>query len=333
MLRFRPLILLVPLVLVTSTLVAGEQLPEASSIRCDEPPEQTAPTVRQSSVWLISTRHLGPAAEDFSASVELDFRRHQGEQGWQEATLAEFLAADGPDTLTLFYVHGNRIEWDEALQNGWQAHDMLVGSPSAIRQARFVIWSWPSDQIRGVVRDVRSKAQRSSSESFYLAWLLAQLDPETPVSLVGFSYGARIITGAMHCLGGGEADGAATIEKNQRARAHVVLMAAALNDDWLVPHHRHGQAHLQIDELLLLNNSSDPVLKRYRLLDGCRGAEALGYVGFPCRCTAVWGDKITQIDAAGTVGRTHRECIYLCSAYLMTQARRCALWENESSDE
>ena len=69
---------------------------------------------------------------------------------------------------------------------------------------RFVIWSWPSAQVRGQLRDVRTKANRTELAGYCLAWVLTHLPETQQVSLLGYSFGARIATGAMHLVGGGE---------------------------------------------------------------------------------------------------------------------------------
>jgi len=218
---------------------------------------------RADDVWLISTRHLGCPSGDDTAEIDLHVKHYGGEEtGWIETSLDEFLASGNPAQPTMIYVHGNRSDWCEAIVRGWHFRDSVLGC-SQIEPIRFVIWTWPSDQIKGPVRDVRAKAARTNGEAYYLAGFISQLDPATPVSIAGHSFGARVTTGALHLLGGGELAGR-TLPVGQSPRVRVALLAAALHNYWLQPDACHGSALSQMDRLLIQYNSCDPYLKLYR---------------------------------------------------------------------
>jgi hypothetical protein len=283
---------------------------------------------RSGSVWIVSTRHLG------STQCEAEFRRdvellRRDENGcWQEATLAEFRAAGETATTTLFYVHGNRFEWHDAIEYGAYTRDALSLEDNDAAGVRFVIWSWPSDKIHGALRDVRLKAYRTHCEAYYLACFLSGMDPEAHVGLIGFSYGARIISGALHLVAGGALCDLHLQDLPAVKPARVVLVAAGLHNYWLLPGNFHGQALDQTDEMLILYNSQDIVLKRYHLLEKGSRPRALGYTGL---CTgqgyAAVADRVTQVDSRWYVGRSHREMSYFCSPALMELARRFLLWQ------
>jgi len=312
--------------LVTTAVIHGSAVHAISTEK--GPCGIHANSARQGSVWLVSTRHLGSwlCEEEFARG--LDIQRYDGQQGWQPASLSEFHASEDADTPTLVYVHGNRFDWREAIQHGWVAHNTLVPGPDAGPPVRFVIWSWPSDRIRGLLRDVRVKAQRAHCEAYYLAQFLSGTDPQTPPGLFGFSYGARVITGALHLLGGGQLCGMKLDRPLSRAPARVVLSAAAVHNDWLFPSNYHGRMIDQTGRMLLLYNSRDAVLKRYRFLDRRRHTEALGYTGLPGCLADHWiHDRLTQIDAAPYIGRSHREISYFCCSPLMALYRHFLLGE------
>ncbi len=281
---------------------------------------------RVDDIWLISTRHLGCPAWDKSSDVDLRVKHYSVVDGWSESSLSEFLASDDPTQPTLIYVHGNRVGWCDAIQGGRNAYEDLLGcSPS--RPVRYVIWSWPSDQIHGQLKDVRVKAARTNGEGYYLAWLLGQLDPATPVSLLGYSFGARIATGALHLLGGGELAGRALSPVLQRPSSsiRVALIAAAVHNHWLHPGGCHDQALSQMERLLIQYNSCDPVLKRYRLIEKRSRPAALGYTGmYVSDELATW---IEQRDVCCIVGKSHDEDRYLSSASLTAQMRLTLLDE------
>ena len=127
--------------------------------------------------------------------------------------------------------------------------------------------------------DVRTKADRSDVEAYYLARFLAAMKPEVQTGLIGYSYGARIIGGALHLLGGGTAarlDGSAwraaadarrlvgrgRARRLARCRAAITARPCRMAEPWFITH-----------------NCCDPVLARYRWVEKCGDPVALGYSG------------------------------------------------------
>ncbi len=157
--------------------------------------------------------------------------------------LAELVATDDPDVISVVFLHGNRIPSCEAFTKGWSAYRQLVRCADE-RPVRFVIWSWPSEKVGGPVEDARVKAARTNTHGYYLAWFVDQLNPAVPVALWGHSFGARIATGALHLLGDGTLAGRTLADRvsNSPRTMRAALLAAAVDRDWLLPGHCHGQA-------------------------------------------------------------------------------------------
>ncbi len=273
---------------------------------------------RVDDVWLISTRHLGCPSTDNTKAVDLHVEHYGGKGiGWTESSLAEYLASDDPARPTMIYVHGNRIDRCEAIRRGAHVRNSVLGC-SQVEPVRFVIWTWPSDQIHGQVRDVRAKAARTNGEGYYLASFISQLDPDTRLSIVGYSFGARVTTGALHLLGGGELAGL-SLPYAQTPQVRVALMAAALHNNWLQPGARHGSALSQMDRLLIQYNSCDPYLKRYKYIEKHARPAALGYAGMHVdNSQGVWLD---QRDVCPIVGRSHAQIRYFNSKIVTDQIR------------
>jgi hypothetical protein len=277
-------------------------------------------------VWFISTRGAGCPAP--GGPVRLGYWR-RGEHGqWIEAEAGQFLAEDDPTTPTCFYIHGNRASFGESRAEGLQVYHGLTANMCAHQPFRFVIWSWPADQIKGVLEDARVKAHRCDTEAYHLAWLIDQMPPDEPVSLIGYSFGARLATGALHILGGGQVAGRALHPRVHPDRSPVsgVLIAAALDNFWLAPGSRHGLALTQVHSLLVFVNPTDKVLKRYHLLYGKRaGQQALGATGVagglgPARML------VDQVNVSGWVGTSHDIERYLCSSAVMSRVARYAVF-------
>lgn len=226
-----------------------------------------------------------------------------GMRRWMRSDVSA-LAGTDPATKTVIFIHGNQISAGDAKVQALAVYRRLVemgdGEP-----IRFIIFSWPSDRIGGLLKDVRVKAARTGPAGCQLAWLIDQIPAETPVSLVGFSFGARIATGALHILGGGHLGGCGLVERvnPDRTPINVVLMSAALHAHWLGEGRYHGLAMTQVDQMLLLNNTADPAMRYYRLIDRSR-PQALGYRGPTC-LNAYYRSKIHMRDLSRQIGSEH----------------------------
>lgn len=273
--------------------------------------DAVSPAAELRSVWLISTRGLPVCGPQNGVPAELSYWRYTDQGAWTLSTREEFLAGSDADLPTCFFIHGNRYTHAEAIEYGWLAWRRLVRNSCVSSPVRFVIWSWPSERIcEGNMEDARIKAIRSEAQAIYLAHLMDQMPPQTPLSFVGYSYGARLGTGALHLLGGGRLLGnRLSIRVHpQRPTISAVLLAPAMDNDWLIPGRRHGQSLDQVDRMLILYNSRDIVLKRYRFLDPSR-PQALGYTGMVW--TAAAAGRVTQMDVTSWLGRSHRVEDYL----------------------
>ncbi len=168
-------------------------------------------------MWLVSSRGLG--CDGLAKQVDkLQFWHYDRERSWVKTGLGELLASDDPQVTTVVFLHGNRISHEEAFTKGWNAYRVAVRQASE-RPVRFVIWSWPSEAVRGPVNDARVKAARTNPAGYFLAWLLDQLNPDVPVCLWGHSFGAHVATGALHLLGGGAIGGHKFDERVHPARS------------------------------------------------------------------------------------------------------------------
>jgi hypothetical protein len=281
----------------------------------------------QDEIILVNVRPLGSCCDPERMAAAMRFESYlavdaSGRRRWQASTLESVQAAD-PSVATVIFVHGNRLSnWDAKSEGLGVYRRMACQSPSAA-PLRFVIFSWPSAQIRGPLKDVRAKAARTGPAGCQLAWFVDQLPEESRVTLVGFSFGARIITGSLHILGGGSLGRYCALEPQHPGRrpVNVVLLAAALHADWLAPGRYHGLAMSQVDQMLLLNNCSDPAMKYYRFVTkGCR-PQALGCCG-PMRIDTDGAAKITQRNVRCYVGREHNLFCYLSAPGAIGQ-----IWE------
>jgi hypothetical protein len=277
----------------------------------------------QDSLWLIGTRHLGCPHPDRCYNQSFQILRYD-ESGWQRSDFPSFLS-DLRD-MTVFYVHGNRVDTNQAFWHGREAYQAVIQAADRPDSIRFVVWSWPSDQICGPRRDVLSKAARTDPESYYLATVLAQLPSTTEAGLFGFSYGARIISGALHLLSGSPLGGYRLnhIERPADLRLRAVLMAAAMDDDWWLPHGYHSQCPTVATRILVQFNPCDPALRFYPRVDRRERPQALGYTGFPWPGSLDDG-MFEQQNVSSQLGKTHDASKYFGSETIMQRARQVLL--------
>jgi hypothetical protein len=238
-----------------------------------------------------------------------------GASHWNSLSWQELQAQFAEPLPTVVYVHGNRVENGEDKPHGLRFHRSLAARKPGDAPVRFIIWSWPSSQIRGVVNDYRVKAARTKPVGWQLAWAVDQMPPETPLALVGYSYGARVVTGTLHLLAGGQLGELQLAERVHPTRGPVraALVAAAVDANWIRPGGYHGRALEQVDQLLLVNNHLDPAMRFYHMAFEGKG-RPLGYGGPNGLNLGEFAGRIRSIDATGAVGRHHALDEYLAAS-------------------
>jgi hypothetical protein len=309
----------------SSPLLAGESAGDAKSAGSTAAPCTTFRVRARDEVWAVSTRCLGcPGHWEPQWSV---WKYDPSVPQWLNSSAGEFYATDSPKVVTAMYIHGNQIDSSLALRDGLDTYFQLAGRYDDEAPVRFVIWSWPSDKIRGPIRDGRSKADRSDSDAYYLARFLAPVNPEVRVGIIGYSYGARITAGALHLLGGGQLLGL-TVASAQPPKFRVAFWAAAEHDDWLLPGRYHGLALPVAEHWLITRNCCDPALARYRWVEKCYNPVALGFSGLVGRnlLSAEQNARIEELDVSHLVGGTHDNDAYLYSGPIISRTRSVVLW-------
>jgi hypothetical protein len=307
---------------------ADESPVDASAAQSPPRVCQTFRVRPQDEVWAVSTRCLGcPSGGEPEIGWSV-WKYEPQTPRWVNATAGEFYDGDAAKAVTAMYIHGNQIDSSLALRDGLNTYFQLAGRYDEEVPVRFVIWSWPSDKVRGPIRDGRSKADRSDTDAYYLARFLAPLKAESRVGLVGYSFGARIIAGAMHLVGGGHMCGLTAPPSDARFR--IAFWAAAEHDDWLLPNRTHGNALPLAEHWLITRNCCDPALARYGWIDRGCDPVAVGYSGLVGRnlLTAEQNARIEEINVSHMVGKTHDNEAYLCSESIMVHTRRVVLWHD-----
>jgi hypothetical protein len=274
-------------------------------------------------LWLVDTRGAPSTHACVEQVSHLKYWHSDACRDWHESSLPQLLATDDPEIPTLFYVHENRVTRSESFQRACSVFKNLSCRVPASQSFRLIAVSWPSDRISLRPRpDAQVKAQRSEAHGLYLAWLTDQLHPDISVGMFGMSYGPRLITAALHHLGGGAIEGRCLHVRVNPVRkpVRIALAAAALDAHWLQSGQRYGQALTQVEHALVLVNPKDHVLRLYPRMDGIGrlGPQALGYVGM-ChqRCRLSDPDRIAELNVSGQIAGSHHWTDYEGSPSMM----------------
>lgn len=292
----------------------------------------------ESEIFELSTRHLSDRFCFIDENAP-NFQVCKWECcRWSPAALHD--ALNGEDKLTIIYVHGNFME-----RNNTRERVRIIDSylkRQASENYRLILLSWPSEKQRPVLRDAAENAKVAERESLYLAWILKQLRSQSKVSLIGFSYGARTVTGALHLDAMGTIPGLTFYSPaDPRENPYRLgLIAPAVDKNWLTPCGRYCCALSQVDGFINLYNSRDPVLRRFRFVDNASRPIAGGLNGFeglsdPRSLTPLAsGDStnVRQYDCGAIIGTTHSEVSYLSKCPYFRVLLDNILW-NSPSDE
>ena len=253
--------------------------------------------------WIVSSRSCDGRPQAGDGARCLRFFRRTSERTLIVENRDTFLASIRPDRPVCFVTHGSYNWWRDVVAesrkiNRW-VRSGLPGAPIQV-----VIFTWPSDGTMPFVfpLDIAILGRKSAAHSVYLATLITQLPKDQRVVIVGHSHGARTAVAALHLLGGGTLEGGQALPPGFSVPDHLraVLLAAAIDHQWLNPDDRYGQALLVPEQVLLMRNSRDATLAVYPMRKGL-GERALGREGLNQQDRFVLGplgSKIVELDAA-----------------------------------
>ncbi|MEL7267530.1 MAG: alpha/beta hydrolase [Planctomycetota bacterium] len=181
----------------------------------------------------------------------------------------------------VIYVHGNRYTEGDAKRRGRDVFQRLRSCRTDGIPIRFVVFSWPSEKRGLAIRDARIKGERADCQALYLAWWLRHLlHNGVHPTIVSWSYGGRVTTGAMHVLAGGRLHGHCLPgETIRNAAINLALVAPAVASDCLHPRGIHGRGCENIGRMLLFKNRRDAVLRFYWCAVANKNVKAMGTAG------------------------------------------------------
>jgi len=264
--------------------------------------------------WIAAT-YGNPQVLRLGSGRNLEIGGISSEALLERRSLDALLAAMTEDRVVVIQVHGNHTYFDAALAGGLWTHSWLTLRRAMPSNALFLDFDWPSWRVyRSDLRDVNEKGRRAYIAGLHLAELIQRFPPETRVCLIGQSYGGRVVTSALHLLGGGtlrsHPDGPAVRLPSTRFDLHLraVIIGAAVDHDWLNPGERLDRALLACEGLLNLHNSRDVALTLYPFLFRGGHRHSIGRRGLTRKDLNALGPlahRVEQFDTLSEVGPAH----------------------------
>lgn len=260
--------------------------------------------------WIISSREVRgtPERDDCTAQFEY-FRRSP--QGPIPVTREQFLATVRPDRPVCFMIHGSYNAWGDVVKES-DSNVAFLREAAGGQDVQVVCFTWPSNGYVPVLLPVelRLLGRKAAVHGGYLAQLISRLGRQQPVTLVGHSHGARCAVAALHALGGGTLDDNSRLPRGAQAPGPMrcVLLAAAVDHDWLNPGKRYDRALYPVESMLVVHNARDGWLGVYPLHAPLKGQQALGRSGLTHQDRQQLNglaNKIDLFDAGPITGRSH----------------------------
>ena len=155
---------------------------------------------RENEFWI-----LGQAGNGFYL-----YRLENG--AWVAKNAADFYA-DAAEFANVVYAHGYQTDMTDATRDAVAFKTVLDAARrnvAAKRAFRLVVWKWDSERDAARIRiDAQSKAALADWSGKALGRFLGGLDADADLTLVGFSFGARVVGSALETLAQNGAQAAA----------------------------------------------------------------------------------------------------------------------------
>ena len=120
---------------------------------------------------------------------------------WRVVPVEEFYAGDSQERTTIVWAHGFQADLVDVANTAYSLRSTFNFARMATgtnRAYRIVVWKWSSERSRfRIAPDARMKAAIADCEGASLAQFLGGIDSSNDVSLIGFSFGARVVGSAL----------------------------------------------------------------------------------------------------------------------------------------
>ncbi len=261
-------------------------------------------SVEASDVWFVDTRSADTTDAGRIAHLSME-RIDAGPKAGPKiacrtpSSVQDFFQTHDPNKPTIILIHGNWMTCGEMRSYGLAFHRKT----KHWGEHRLVLWCWPAAKEYCRIRpDAQTKYHRADAQGYILAAFLRDFRreaPEAKISILGFSFGAKVTCKALHELG--RDDRAVEYETFQ---IRPVLLAAAMDQSSLSAGGPYRHAWHVIDKMLVHVNHRDKTLRFYPLLFKRGGPEAVGKGGM----TGISAERRRKVKTASVtkiIGREH----------------------------
>ena len=261
--------------------------------------------------WIVSSRCCPQGGCSCCAlQCPLDYFHVTGDGCGQIARgdVAQFRSWMQPGVPVCLIAHGSLVTWESLMRDAGPIYRWLRNA-APDRPIQIVFFTWPSDvPIICPSVDFIHLGLRAKFNGFYLAQVVAQIPPESPVSYFGHSHGAALVASTLHLQAGGAIRGQYLGFTDVPTRpCRVVFVAAAVERDWLGPGETFERALWRADCLLNVYNSSDFALCfyawRYPFSDAALGHKSFGRSDL--RELGPLAGKVAEVDVSRMLGCGH----------------------------
>lgn len=259
--------------------------------------------------WIVSSWKSPQNFDDGGLQFCPEVTRFDTGQGYRRAGIGDLTQSLVPGVPICVFVHGSFMDSPSVLPESCATWTWLDKGSCGL-PFQMIYFSWPSDRHLTALAsiDVAILGNRASRNGFYLASLIKQLPPESPVCLIGHSHGTRVISSSLHLLSGGDVEGHRHCSPGADGRRlRVVYFASAIDHDWLNPGERFDRALCCTECLVNVRNAKDPALMIYPLRR-VGSSRALGFAGFTKKDRSELGSmngKVRDWDVSEMVGHGH----------------------------
>jgi hypothetical protein len=268
------------------------------------------PDIDRPIYWIVSSRCCNDELENNRPCHFSVTRFSAG--GRRCSTLDEMYASLTPQVPVCVMVHGSFVQWDSMLRDSAGTNQWLRNSAPG-RPLHIIFYTWPSDDASRLLphavdaKDARIMGRRAELNGLYLAQLVSRIPESNPVSLMGHSHGARMVTSCLHLLSGGCVEGRSIPPARHQPRIRTVLAAAAMDHDWLNPGQRYELALRRTEAVINIQNRHDLPLF-FHPTHHLFAARALGRSGVTPEDQVQLGNdshKINDLDVTDIIGFRH----------------------------
>jgi len=242
---------------------------------------------------------------------------------YHRSSSEQLLASLKPGTPVCVMVHGSFVKSDELYALSVRRYKRLVAA-GGNRPMHFIAAHWPSDPGTMICPgyQVEKLSSRAEYNGIYLAQFIRRIPADNPVSLIGHSHGCRVISSALHLLGGGCVEGVRVSNPSPHRRMRVVFGAGAIDHHWLNPGEKYGCALNRVECLLNVYSRWDCVLKLYPFTDPLfhHAVGQRGFTNSDLKKIGYQSRKIRQLDVTHLVGTGHAIANYAPYPQIRAQA-------------